>query len=146
MVGIAFIAIMVSQYTKVVTIKGDFPLSKIKKERRKEHMIMTEEQAITWDIRAIYSLEIFEQWLNAMTKRKAVFVELMHIKDYDGKSNLVLSVYCAETQEELEESDPEFWFSYNVLENEFWSFVAVAANSPVTFDTEFFFEQLYLRG
>ncbi|EOS7834361.1 hypothetical protein ACV6EA_15310 [Enterococcus hirae] len=109
-------------------------------------MIMTEEQAITWDIRAIYSPEIFERWLNAITKRKTVFVELMHIKDYDGKSNLVLSVYCAETQEELEESDPEFWFSYNVLENEFWSFVAVAANSLATFDTEFFFEQLYLRG
>lgn len=95
-------------------------------------MIMTEEQAITWDIRAIYSLEIFEQWLNAITKRKAVFVELMYIKDYDGKSNLVLSVYCAETQEELEESDPEFW-----------SFVSAAANSQATFDTEFFFEQLY---
>lgn len=51
-------------------------------------MIMTEEQAITWDIRAVYSPEIFKQWLNAITKRKAVFVELMHIKDYDGKSNL----------------------------------------------------------
>lgn len=67
----------------------------------------------------------------------------MHIKDYDGKSNLVLSVYCAETQEELEESDPEFRFSHNVLENEFWSFVSAAANSQATFDTEFFFEQLY---
>ena len=31
MVGIAFIDIMVSQYTKVVTIKGDFPLFKNKK-------------------------------------------------------------------------------------------------------------------
>lgn len=106
-------------------------------------MIMTEEQAITWDIRAIYSPEIFEQRLNAITKRKAIFVELMHIKDYDGKSNLVLSVYCADTQEELEESDPEFWFSYNVLENEFLGFVAVAANSQATFDTDFFFEQLF---
>lgn len=106
-------------------------------------MVMTEEQAITWDIRAMYSSEILEQWLNAITKRKVVFVELMHTKDYDGKNNLVLSAYCAETQEELEESEPLVWFSYNVLESEFWVFVAAAANSPATFNTEFFFEQLY---
>ena len=101
---------------------------------------LSEEQLVNWDIRAIYTPEIFEQWLNTITKRKAVFVELMQIKVYDGKINLVLSVYCADTQEELEESDPEFWFSHNVLENEFWGVVAAAANSPATFAPEFFFE------
>jgi len=104
---------------------------------------MTKEQALTWDIRAMYTPEIFGQWLNEITKTKAVFVELIHTKDYDGKNNLVLSVHCAEGQEALEESDPEFWFSYNALENEFWGFVAAAANSRVTFYTDFFFEQLF---
>ncbi|EOW1885789.1 hypothetical protein ACNZ61_002997 [Enterococcus hirae] len=108
-------------------------------------MIMAEERVLAWDIRAIHTPEMFEQWLNAITKRKVVFVELMSIKDYDGKNNLVLSVYCAETQEELEESDPCFWFSYNVVESEFWGFVAAAANSQAAFNTDFFFEQLFYQ-
>lgn len=103
--------------------------------------IFTKEKLLNWDIRAIHRPEIFEQWLNAIAEEEVVLTELIYTK-IDGQNDLTLSVCLADTQEELEETYPYFFFRHSWLKEEFWEFVSAAAKSKATFDTEFFFEQL----
>ncbi|OTO02258.1 hypothetical protein [Enterococcus sp. 5B3_DIV0040] len=102
---------------------------------------LTKEQLLNWDVRAIGCPEIFEQWLNAVAEENVVSTTLIYTK-IDGQNDLILNVCWADTQEELEEKYPYFFFSYSCLEKEFWGFVSAAAKSKATFDTEFFFDQL----
>ena len=118
-----------------------FPAEANVKEENTMLQTLTKEQLLNWDIRAIHNPEIFEQWLNTIAEEKTVSTELIYTK-MNGQYDLMLNVYYANTQEELEEITPDFFFSYSWLEEKFWGFVSAAAKSKATFDAEFFFDQL----
>ena len=90
---------------------------------------MTEKEFLNWDIRAIYTPELLQKWLEVVMKSRIVHAELVTVNH-----DILLGFYIGDSMEELEEANPDFWFSKSGLEEEFWAFVGVTAITFPTFD------------
>ena len=64
---------------------------------------MTEKEFLNWDIRAIYTPELLQKWLEVVMKSRIVHAELVTVNH-----DILLGFYIGDSMEELVEANTDF--------------------------------------
>lgn len=86
------------------------------------------------DFRSVISANGLSRWIEE-AKLAGMLVKIELYTLHRDTTDTVLGVWFAPKNDDIEETDIEFWFSHNFLGAEFWEFVSAAEEHANIFES-----------